>query len=465
MRTHAIGGFALVFAAALPTATQALTETVHCDGSMQPDTIAEALDAAAMDSEADVITVDGTCTEGLVTISLDDVTIQGGTVLGQLFVDGARRVTLRDMTIQSGAEGPPPEGVSAISSASGSVAVFNVIIEHVGGRGVFLYRGASAVLEGVTIQDTEVAVDVQESSFLLVRPSVIANNAAHGIVASLGSSVRVFASEIRENGELGLLVDQTSAGFVVDSTIRNNGDGVALTGGSQGVFQNDSIRDNSGAGISIDRGAEAVVEASTIENNGTTGISTIRASSLTLVDSTVQGNPEGVSLNTQAVGWLRGSTISTSSTEDDALFIGWGSAARMNGGNTIASPVSAIFLRQGATLNQRSGDEVNGPVTVDALSNAEFRDVSIRGALAVVDHSLVRFRDQSGSSGHVSLRGNGSVSRDSGLDFLRDAGEQRVRVVGNITCADTESSLSAPATNVVVIGKTVGCTGYNNVSN
>jgi hypothetical protein len=225
------------------------------------------------------------------------------------------------------------------------------------------------------------------------------------------------------------------------------------------------VADNTGGGVFIESGSHASVSSATVENNGSVGISAFRGSSAAILDSIVRGNPEGVSINTDGAATLRGSTISTSSTEDDALFIGWGSAARMNGGNTITSPVSAIFLRQGATLNQRNGDDVNGRVTVDGLSNAEFRNVSIRGPLEIVDHSLVRFRDQSGGSSHVSLRGNASVSRDSGLNFLRDAGEQRVRVVGNITCADTESSLSAPSTNVVIIGKTTGCTGYNNVSN
>jgi hypothetical protein len=48
---------------------------------------------------------------------------------------------------------------------------------------------------------------------------------------------------------------------------------------------------------------------------------------------------------------------------------------------------------------------------------------------------------------------------DSGRTRI-PVGEQRVRVVGNVTCVDTESSLSAPSSNVVITGKTTGCTGY-----
>ena len=355
----------ILIAAMMPTVAQAVSTTVNCP----TDSI-----AAAVNAGFEEITVVGTCTEN-VAIQQDDLTIQGGgaggTIIGELSVTGAHRVTIQNLTISGG----PGHGIAAVDGAA--VAVTNVIINGVA--------------------DT-------------------------GIIATNGSFINV-------NG----------------TTVQNSG---------------------GGTGIAVDMGAQAVIAGSTIRNNSDTGISVLRGSILTLADTTISGSPEGLALNTHAMGWLNGNTISTSESDDSsALDMDWGSTARMNGGNTLTSAGNALFMRQGTTLNQRGGDTVNGPVFIDGLSNAEFRNVSIAGSVQVVDHSLLRMKDESGSLGHVSLAGNTVVSEDSGLNFIKDQGDQRVRVVGNITCNDTESSISALPANVSISGKTKGCTGYSNVTN
>jgi pectate lyase len=71
----------------------------------------------------DDITVVGTCMEN-VEIRQGDVTIQGGgtggTVVGQLFVNGARRVTIQNLSIQRDGA-PGSHGILALTApASGS---------------------------------------------------------------------------------------------------------------------------------------------------------------------------------------------------------------------------------------------------------------------------------------------------------------------------------------------------------
>jgi len=360
------GAIAILLAVNLmPTAAEALSTTVNCPTQSI---------VAAVNAGFDEITIVGTCTEN-VGIQQDDVTLQGGgsggTVIGELFVTGAHRVTIQNLTISGGSG----HGIAAVDGAA--VAVTNVTINGVG--------------------DT-------------------------GIVATNGSFINV-------NG----------------ATVQNSG---------------------GGTGITVDMGSQAVIAGSTIRNNSSTGISVLRGGIVTLAGTTIAGSPEGLALNTHAMGWLNGNTITTSASDDSsALDMDWGSTARLNGGNTLTSAGNALFMRQGTTLNQRNGDAINGPIFIDGLSNAEFRDVSINGDVQVVDHSVLRMKDQSGSLVHVSLTGNTGVSEDSGLNFIKDQGDERVRVVGNITCADTKSSLSALPTNVSISGKTKGCAGYSNATN
>jgi parallel beta-helix repeat protein len=369
MRNHVIGGFALVLAAAsAPTAAEAMATTVDCSVA----TIAGALDAGF-----DEITVRGICTED-VEVRRDDITIQGNpidgfdTIVGQVFITGAQRVTIQDLAISN-------------SQAHGI-----------------------AVVEGAAVTVARVTVD---------------NVAGAGIIAAGGGNLHT---------------DRV--------TIKNSG---------------------GGTGIVVDRGSQALIENSTILDNQE-GIELLRGSVAELSGNTIKDNAEGVGLDVSSTAWLNNNTISTTASPDSAaLDLVRGSTVRLNGGNTLTSNGFAIAATNGSTLiqHQHGHDKVTGRVQVTALSNAEFRNVDITGPVEVSDHSLLRMRDTSGIPGNVSVKGTMSVSQDSGLNFLKLAGDQRVKVSGNITCDDTESSISAPSTNVTITGTTKGCTGYNYVSN
>ena len=370
MRNHIIGGLAIVLAAAsMPTAADAMSTTVNCPG--------ESI-AAELNAGFDELTVNGTCTED-VEIRRDDVTIQGDpndgpdTIVGEVFITGAHRVTIQDL---------------AISNSQ--------------------FHGIAAV-DGAAVTVARVTVDS------------VANA---GIIATGGAHLRA---------------DQV--------TIKNSGGGV---------------------GIQLDLGSQALLTNSTILDNGGEGIELLRGSVAEISGNTIKDNAEGVGLDVSSTAWLDNNTISTSASADSAaLRLVRGSTARLNGGNTLTSSGFAIAATNGSTLIQHhhGHDKVTGPVQVAALSNAEFRNVEIAGPVEVSDHSLLRMRDTSGNPANVSVKGNMSVSQDSGLNFIKNAVDQRVKVKGNITCADTESSISASASNVTIIGQKIGCTGYDQVSN
>jgi hypothetical protein len=215
MNHYVIGGIAIVLAvASMPTAAEAVT--VNCNTPAH--TISGALALGAKD-----ITVVGTCTEN-VEIRQDDVTIEGigaATVVGQLFVNGANRVTVKNLTVQ-GAPQPADSGI-------------------------LIDRGGSAVLDHVTVRNAVTGVDATGSSYVeIINGSLFENNTADGIRVQLGSS-----------------------GVVKDSTSRNNGDGgVTVTRGGSVELVHNSFVDNVGFQVFITEGSTGFLEGNTLTAAG-----------------------------------------------------------------------------------------------------------------------------------------------------------------------------------------------------
>ncbi len=309
------------------------------------------------------------------------------------------------------------------------------------------------VVMGTCVEDVEIQID----GLTIQGPATV-----QGHIVVIGAQ-RVLIQDLTVEGDgtsAGIAVVQNAHVKTARVTVRQFDTG-ALAEGNASFEDEDSIfEDNSSVGILLDSNSSGSLSGSTIRNNGETGIHVFGGSFASINQCIIDEPAEGVSLNTGATAALSGNAI----TAAEALFLGWGSQAKITD-NTFEGSSSAIFLFQGATLNQRNGADVaTGPVLIHALSNAEFRNVTILGSVEVLDHSLLRFRDRAATP-HATVTGNITVSQDSGLNFIKDAGERTVSVVGNITCMDQESSLFAPSSNVTITGNKTGCTGYNNSAN
>jgi hypothetical protein len=438
VKSYASATVALTLAVGLlPTAAEALT--ADCN-----DNPGSALgDALAIAGPGEVIDVNGICTQD-VEIRTDDLTIQGAVgsagVTGQIYVIGARRVAIENLNVQG--DGTPGEhGIAVVDNAA--VAIRNVTVQGVQGateHGITLAGGASAFLEEVTVRNANTGVVALGSSHIEVFNGLLVEQVVfNGVDLARGSSAVLDQVTIRKSGSSGVFAQGSS---LVE------------------VLNNSLIEDNV-AGITLDLNSSGIISGSTIRNNGETGISLQSGASAVIADNSIEGHLEGVSIGIGGDGILSGNTISSSPDDDSAaLGVIWGGTARLRGGNTLTSNGWAAYSQQGSTLLQHGGhDTLTGRIQVTIDSNAEFRNVKIVGPIEVSDHSVVRLRDRSGNPGNVSVTGNTSVSRDSGLNFLKGAGEQRVRVVGNITCADGESSLGASSSTANITGK-VTCTGY-----
>jgi hypothetical protein len=180
---------------------------VDCDAG---ETIGAALAEADTHLGQVNITISGVCEES-VNVGRDDVSlsgvnrsdgIRGSSHVGQggaVDVNGARRVSLSNMTISSG--------------------VFGIVL-----------GGADVGVSGVTVRDTSLTgMFVQVGSILNVDDSLIVENAGSGIEAQTESIIVLANSEVSHNGGTGIGAGSATVS-VNNSEIVDNQDGGAGVG-------------------------------------------------------------------------------------------------------------------------------------------------------------------------------------------------------------------------------------------
>ncbi len=207
---------ALAFAAtAIPRAAEAMSTTVNCSQGQKITT--------ALNAGFDGIKVRGMCTER-VEIRVDDVTIEGNPgakVIGQLFVNGAHRVTIKNLAVEGTA--PTPSGA-----------------------GILLDRGAAAVLDNVTVRNAEVGVDATGNSYVeVLNGSLFENN--------IGEGIRVW------NG---------ADALVKDSTSRHNDNGIAAYRGGHLELVHNSVVDNASFQVFAGETSNVVLTDNTLTGHG-----------------------------------------------------------------------------------------------------------------------------------------------------------------------------------------------------
>lgn len=191
MRNLLVAGLAALAGTTIGLASAKAAITVNCG------TFPGISDAIAL-GHKDVF-VNGTCTED-VFVSVDDVTIAGGAngeIAGTLSVVGAKRFTIRNMT---------------------------VTVPGIAFEGVLVMNGASATVDNIFVTGSlECGVLVFMGSFADVRNSTIDGN-GWGLCASVGSVVSGRNNTIRNSANEGVAIYQ-------HGTYRARGDTVDNTGG------------------------------------------------------------------------------------------------------------------------------------------------------------------------------------------------------------------------------------------
>jgi nitrous oxidase accessory protein NosD len=236
---------------------------VNCE---RGQTIAAALKQA---TSGESIFVSGDCRENLVIpASAQDVVIDGQ---GKATITGMDAV--RPVILVLGRE----IGIRHIRLVDGR-------------NGISILRGASANVDGVTIEDSGrnrmagsgLGINVGQHAFASVVNSTIRNNWNVGILVHENSGARIGFVDVASvsgpntisgNG-VGILVTEGAQARVVGATIKQNKqDGILVERGSHLEFADNTIEDNGGNGVTVTQSSGAVVEigAKTVQRSNRTG--------------------------------------------------------------------------------------------------------------------------------------------------------------------------------------------------
>jgi hypothetical protein len=222
-------------------ASPALAATVDCDREGKLTT------ALARAKPGTKILIRGLCRENLVLpAELHDVTLDGG---------GKAAVVA------------PNERQPALAIAGHKITVRGLGLA--GGRnGIDLANGASAVIDGITVEDNGTAgqpgsgigISVDDGASATIVNTTVRRNANVGImvrnatarIGYIDSTKTVKSNTIADNGSTGILVADRARAEVVGATIsRNKGDGILVVRGSQLDAADNVIEDSGQSGIAV----------------------------------------------------------------------------------------------------------------------------------------------------------------------------------------------------------------------
>jgi parallel beta-helix repeat protein len=221
------------------------------------------------------ILVGGTCRENVsVPPGKDQLTIDGGgsgaieapdAAVNALQIRGPRAVTVRRLAVRGGRAG--------IDVSRGATALIDGnTIEATGRNGITLGSFATANIVNNTIQDNAAAgILVTGNAFgfigfataddAVASPNVIRRNGTHGISLTLSASARIAGNTISDNLRHGINVERASQATISDNLVDANG--------QHGIF----VTENSMVNLGSDTGAGLFDAPNrTVVNNALRGI-------------------------------------------------------------------------------------------------------------------------------------------------------------------------------------------------
>jgi Right handed beta helix region len=269
----------------LGSTAQGATLWVNCGSKTGLTSISAALKALQNSEEShrsNTIKVSGACKENIVIQSMDRLTLTAangasvsdtsGGKLDVINIEDSWDVAINGFTINAGSDGV--SGANGIECGDFSTCRLsgNVIQGATSGAGFLVQGRSQATLDGDTLQNNGVGLQVRSSSGarlgLVGRPftsrgngrgidlrrgayafiaAVVENNSDVGIAVMWHSTLDLTSGSISGSGSVGALVSEASFARFLDSTISGNaGGGVAYSDLSMGDFVATTVRGNGG---------------------------------------------------------------------------------------------------------------------------------------------------------------------------------------------------------------------------
>lgn len=204
----------------------------------------------------DVLLVEGTCRENIL--------LQAG--LNHITLDGQGKATIH----------APDARQPAVQVLGREITIKGLIVT--GGQfGIAINRGATAIVEGNTMQNAALSgLEVSQNSFARVVKNIIRQNQSHGVLV-LGSASVHFG--VMQTG------DRVPQPNVVEN---NGGDGIIVLRSSTARIIGNTISGNRRHGLTVQQASHADVAANTFNGNGEDAIRVFGNSGVNLADSAMR---------------------------------------------------------------------------------------------------------------------------------------------------------------------------------
>jgi hypothetical protein len=297
----------------------------------------------------------------------------------------------RDETIISSSA----EGVAIAFVGPGGFELRDMTVEHTGDleASVLLAIQGPVLVDGATITggksgESEVGgghgivfafeplpgfperTDEERRGALAVTDTIVADNAAAGILMTGGAEPRLADVTVTDNGGCGLCYTGTSAGTAARATIDGNEIGVQASDSSAPSLFDSTIVGNAAVGVSIDGSSELRVVTTLIEGNGEIGVQIIGDASPTIRRNTINEHGVGVIAAGSATP-----TLSINGIANQEIGI------QAGGDAVVEASENTIWVSSVAAASY--GENSSGVFEANAIANAPDVGVQVVGQASV----------------------------------------------------------------------------------
>lgn len=285
------------------------------------------------------------------------VTFRGGglEVAGRLQADGARFT------------GQDWDGI-VLKGCGAETLLHDCIVE--GARTGILVRGGQPRLEGLTLTDNGVGMELRQKTDASVSGCSFRNNAKVGLFVKDEATAAVIGSRFEGNGRFGAYIYRALPRRFSGNVLAGNPTGLMVSHfGSDPRIEGNRFEQN-GLGILVDRAAKPVLAGNLLRGNGT-GIRLYRRSDPRVEGNRLEGNEVGVSVAFSSYPLLVGNDLAGNGT---ALLLEFQSSDWERAQGSVAREAQASARgafgqssRSEVTEDERRPRQLSG--TVDARGN------------------------------------------------------------------------------------------------